>query len=125
MGKGLLDSLRTEEHGTRESRRLQFVFRQHSGQIDSFPHRLPVNDAPQGPLDVHAMADARHTQVQVVVLGEGGQVRAIDLVVQETLSVLTQVQVAKPICDVVLGPVWQRLGGKRLCGGRRRQMRVT
>lgn len=82
-------------------------------------HHLPVNDAPQGPLDVHAMAHTRHAQVQVVVLGEGGQVRAVDLVVQETLSVLTQVQVAKPIRNVVLGPVWQRLGGKRLRGGRR------
>lgn len=50
---------------------------------------------------------------------------AVDLVVQETLSVLTQVQVSQPVCDVILGPVGQRLGGKRLCRGRGRQMRVT
>lgn len=127
MGKGLLDSLRTEAQGTPESRRLRLVFRQHPGQIDSFspPPRLPVDDAPQGPFDVHAVADPRHAQIQVVVLGEGRQVRPVDLVVQETLSVLTQVQVAQPISNVVLGPVWQRLGGKRLCGGRGRQMRVT
>lgn len=50
---------------------------------------------------------------------------AVNLVVQEALSVLAQVQVSQPVCNVVLGPVGQRLGGKRLCRGRGRQMRVT
>lgn len=87
---------------------------------ENLPAPPPVNDAPEGPFNVHAMAHTCHPQIQIVVLGEGGQVRAIDLVVQETLPVLTQVQVSQPIRNVVLGPVRQRLGGKRLCGGRRR-----
>lgn len=50
---------------------------------------------------------------------------AVDLVVQETLPVLPQVQVPQPVCHVVLGPVGQRLGGKRLRWGWGGQMGVA
>lgn len=55
---------------------------------------VPVHYSPQGPFYIHAVADTSHAQIQIVVLGKGGQMSAVDLVVQETLSVLTQVQVS-------------------------------
>lgn len=55
---------------------------------------IPVQYGPQGPFYVHSVANASHAQIQKVVLGEGGQMGAVNLVVQETLPVLPQVQVS-------------------------------
>lgn len=76
----------------------------------------PVHHSPQCSLYVHAMANPGHTQVQVVLLCKRGQVCAINLVVQKTLPVLTQVQITQPISHVVLGPVWKWFRGKGLGG---------
>lgn len=43
---------------------------------------------------------------------------AINLVVKESVSVFSQVQVSQPVSNVILGPVGQGLGSKRLGGGR-------
>lgn len=55
---------------------------------------IPVHYSPQGPFYIHAVAHTSHAQIQIVVLGKGRQMSAVNLVVQETLSVFTQVQVS-------------------------------
>lgn len=58
----------------------------------------------QRPLYIHTMADAGHAQFGEVLLGEGGEVRALDLVLLEALAVLGQVDAGQPVGHVVLVP---------------------
>lgn len=55
------------------------------------------------------MSDARHPQLGEVVLGEGRQVGALDLVLLEAGAVLAQVDALQPVPHVVLVPQVQGL----------------
>lgn len=91
----------------------------------SYTFISPVHQPFQCSLDIHAVTNTGHPQVQVVLLGEGGEVRAVDLIVQELLPVLSQVQIAQPVGNVVFCPVRERLGGKGLAGRRQGQVRIA
>lgn len=90
MGNGLLESLRTENMFVT----LCGVMITTAVSILSKVAAAPVHHGPQRPLYIHAVTHASHAQIQEIVLGQGGKVSAVDLVVQETLSVLTEIQVS-------------------------------
>ena len=50
----------------------------------------PLQEEFESPVDVHAVAHPGHAQIDVILLGQGGQMGAIDLVVQELCSVLSK-----------------------------------
>lgn len=81
----------------------------------------PLQEKFESPVDVHAVTHSGHTQIDVVLLGQGGQVRAINFMVQEPGSVLRQAQPFKPISHVELGPEPQRFSAERLVRGQGKQ----
>ena len=52
----------------------------------------PLQEKLESPVDVHAVSHPGHPQIDVVLLGQGGKVGAIDLVVQEPGPVFGQAQ---------------------------------
>lgn len=63
------------------------------------------------------MTDARHAQVDEVLLLQAGQMAALDVVVHEGVSVLGQVEALQPVGHVLLAPGQNGLGGEGLVGG--------
>lgn len=92
---------------------------------DSTRHHLPprglsVLQQLEGPFDVHAVAHPRHAQVYQVLFLQGRQVRALDLIVQESVPVLPQVQALQPVGHVVFAPQLHGFGGEGFPRGRHR-----
>lgn len=75
---------------------------------------LSVHQQLKRPLDVHAMANTRHSQINEVIFLQVWQVRSLDLVLHEGVSVFGHVEALQPVSDVMLGPQQDRLAGKRL-----------
>lgn len=63
-----------------------------------------IQQLSEGPLDVDAVTQSGDAQLHVVLLGEGGEVGAFDLVLLEALAVFGQAQTLQPITNVVFIP---------------------
>lgn len=63
-----------------------------------------IQQLPEGPLDVDPVPQSGDAQLHVVLLGEGGQVGALDLVLLEALAVLGQAHALQPVAHIVLIP---------------------
>lgn len=81
----------------------------------------PLQEKFESPVDVHTVAHPGHAQIDIVLLGQGGKMGAVDLVVQEPGSVLSQAQPLQPIRHIELGPEPQRFSAKGLVRGQRKQ----
>lgn len=56
------------------------------------------------PLDVDTVSQSGDTQLHIVLLGEGGEVGAFDLVLLEALAVFGQAHALQPVPHVILIP---------------------
>lgn len=63
-----------------------------------------IQQLSESPLDVDAVTQSGDAQLHVVLLGEGGEVGAFDLVLLEALAVFGQAQTLQPITNVVFIP---------------------
>lgn len=75
-------------------------FRMRRGQRSSGA----IQQLSKRPLDVDAVAESGDAQLHVIVLGEGREVRAFDLVLLEALAVLGQADALQPVAHVVFIP---------------------
>lgn len=87
----------------------------------SFSHLpiSPVRKSLKRTLNVHAVSDPTHTQIQEVLFCQRWQVGSINLVVEKTFPVLCQIQVSQPISNIIFAPVGEGLRHKWLIGWRR------
>lgn len=87
--------------------------------LNSYFPASPVCKSLKRTLNVHAVSDPTHAQIQEVVFRQRWQMGAVDLVVEKAFPVLGQIQVRQPIGNVVFAPVGEGLGHEGLIGWRR------